>query len=434
MVQRERILARLSASVDQLTAEATAAIKVEVPGYGGFWNDRLEAEVFGFTQEGIAQSIDVMRRRTMPMPDELEFVRQRAAQRARQLVPISGLLHGFLIANRVVARAVRAHATPTAAAYREALDLVGLAQEYTLAVARVMADTYQETIQGPMADRERQRNELLTAILASPADESADLDRTAAGLGLDLPQAHAVVVATLAMSPEPVSLRWAARAISRSTARPDQDPFVVIRGDEVVALLRWIPPNGVAEDLRRSARALAESHHGELVAGIGPPFTDQRGLRRSYGEARRALRHAGRSRPFVTGPDQVRLLDEFTMSAEEAVSDLIPEATRSVLSDPVQRATLEAFVEASLDVRQAAASLCIHPNTLRYRLRRIAEQTGRDPHRAADLFELVAAARILSGPAEGHGAGAVREDATSSKRSAAARGSRPVRSATRRRR
>lgn len=68
MVQRERILAHLSESVDQLAAEATAAIKVEVPGFGGSWNDCLEAEVFGFSQEGIAQSIDVMRRRTMPTP------------------------------------------------------------------------------------------------------------------------------------------------------------------------------------------------------------------------------------------------------------------------------------------------------------------------------------------------------------------------------
>jgi len=399
VVQRERILARLTETVDPLAAEATAAIKAEVPGFGALWNDRLEAEVFGFTQEGIAQSIDVMRRRTMPMPEELEFVRQRAALRARQLLPISAPLHGFLIASRVVARAVRAYATPTAAAYREALDLVGLAQEYTLTIARVMADTYQETIQGPMADRERQRNELLTAVLASPAEESADLDRTAAGLGLDLAQAHAVVVATVATAPEQVSLRWAARAISRSAARPDLDPFVVIRGEEVVALLRWIPPNGVAEDLRRSARALAESHHGELMAGIGPPFTDQPGLRRSYGEARRALRHAGRSRPLVTGPDQVRLLDEFTMLAGEAVADLVPETTRSVVTDPTMHASLEAFMRASLDVRRAAGSLCIHPNTLRYRLRRIAEQTGRDPTRAADLFELVAAARILAGPA-----------------------------------
>src|SRR5262249_55914374 len=89
VVQRERILARLARAVDQLAAEATAAIRAEVPGFAAVWSDRVEAQVYGFAQEGIAQSIDVMRRRTMPPPGELEFVRERAALRARQLVPIS---------------------------------------------------------------------------------------------------------------------------------------------------------------------------------------------------------------------------------------------------------------------------------------------------------------------------------------------------------
>jgi len=50
------------------------------------------------------------------------------------------------------------------------------------------------------------------------------------------------------------------------------------------------------------------------------------------------------------------------------------------------RATLHAFVEADLSVAATASALSLHPNSLRYRLGRITELTGRD------LLELIAAA------------------------------------------
>jgi len=68
---------------------------------------------------------------------------------------------------------------------------------------------------------------------------------------------------------------------------------------------------------------------------------------------------------------------------------------RSALEDPMLQASLDAFAAANLNVTDAAKELSIHPNTLRYRLRRIADRTGRDPHVLADLMELTAAARIL---------------------------------------
>lgn len=38
---------------------------------------------------------------------------------------------------------------------------------------------------------------------------------------------------------------------------------------------------------------------------------------------------------------------------------------------------------------------CLHPNSVRYRLRRIAQLTGHDPHRVTDLLDLHSAARLL---------------------------------------
>ncbi len=50
--------------------------------------------------------------------------------------------------------------------------------------------------------------------------------------------------------------------------------------------------------------------------------------------------------------------------------------------------TLDTFLAAGRALEPAARLLFVHPNTMRYRLRRIAEITRRDPWDARDLFAL----------------------------------------------
>jgi DNA-binding PucR family transcriptional regulator len=90
----------------------------------------------------------------------------------------------------------------------------------------------------------------------------------------------------------------------------------------------------------------------------------------------------------------VPLFDELTSLRRDEASSLIPEATRQILSDDATRQTIEAFFAADLQVSVAARTLSLHPNSLRYRLGRIAELTGRDPRKLADLLELITAARL----------------------------------------
>lgn len=113
----------------------------------------------------------------------------------------------------------------------------------------------------------------------------------------------------------------------------------------------------------------------------------------SYRDARRALRHAKDDRP-VTSPEDLRLFDELTLARDDA-SDLIPVAVRETLTQPETRLSLNAYVDANLNIAEAAARLNLHPNSLRYRLRRIAELTGLDPTRMNDLLELLAASRLM---------------------------------------
>jgi DNA-binding PucR family transcriptional regulator len=48
-----------------------------------------------------------------------------------------------------------------------------------------------------------------------------------------------------------------------------------------------------------------------------------------------------------------------------------------------------------MNLTRAAETLHVHPNTLRYRLRRIEERSGRDPHRFGDLVDLICLLDLL---------------------------------------
>jgi DNA-binding PucR family transcriptional regulator len=56
--------------------------------------------------------------------------------------------------------------------------------------------------------------------------------------------------------------------------------------------------------------------------------------------------------------------------------------------------TLRAYLDCDLDVRRAADALYVHPNTVRYRLRRISELTGLDTQSFSGMVELLTIARL----------------------------------------
>jgi DNA-binding PucR family transcriptional regulator len=65
------------------------------------------------------------------------------------------------------------------------------------------------------------------------------------------------------------------------------------------------------------------------------------------------------------------------------------DATREAALVP----TLRAYLDTRCNITKAAAFLFVNPNTVVYRLRRIKELTGRDPHNIDDLLVLSLALR-----------------------------------------
>jgi sugar diacid utilization regulator len=329
----------------------------------------------------------------------LDFVRDRSVQRAHEMVPLASTLHAYFIGVRAFADAIVRAAGTDGALREEALRLLVRVADYSALAVTLMVEAYSETVQGERADREADRRDLLEELLTRGPGERGSLARRAAALGLEAGRSQVVVITRVEPSGcsdrSPLTRRWAAEALARGSGRDPSHAFIVVRSDDVVAVL------DAAGD--RPARTLVE-HVQEHVrgrdgvnftCGIGTPFSGLEGFHVSYEEARRALRHCSARRPIISSPGDITLFEDLAITSGEAVSRLIPARTRQALRDSDLRSTLQAYSDANLNVAAAANALLLHPNSVRYRLRRIATLTGRDPRQVTDLFELCAAARII---------------------------------------
>jgi DNA-binding PucR family transcriptional regulator len=102
----------------------------------------------------------------------------------------------------------------------------------------------------------------------------------------------------------------------------------------------------------------------------------------------------------VVALQDIALLDYLATGADDTAERLVPQGARRLLeadggnAGPLT-ATLRAYAACDLNVARTAESLTVHPNTVHYRLSRIATATGRDPRRFDDLAELLTALRLL---------------------------------------
>lgn len=116
-------------------------------------------------------------------------------------------------------------------------------------------------------------------------------------------------------------------------------------------------------------------------------------LRRALSEARSALRLA-RSRGGLAGPDQLVSLEALLeQQPAEHLSPFVEQLIKPLLDAEEQGrvellSTLRVFIDADGHLQATADRLYVHVNTVRHRLRRIRELSGRDPLSQNDLVDL----------------------------------------------
>lgn len=172
-------------------------------------------------------------------------------------------------------------------------------------------------------------------------------------------------------------------AVQRAARHAGVDVLAGVPGDRLVVVL-----GGVADAVAGTRPLLPEFGAGPVV--VGPTVAD---LGAAGASARAALAGIRAVPGWPAAPRPVLaadLLPERTLSGDvEARRTLVEDVYRplaeagSTLLD-----TVTAYAESGSTLEGAARALFIHPNTVRYRLRRVAEVCGRTPTDPRDLLTL----------------------------------------------
>ncbi len=135
-----------------------------------------------------------------------------------------------------------------------------------------------------------------------------------------------------------------------------------------------------ANDLREQLQRVVG--HGPVSGGVGRPYATTH-VYRSYREAVRALQLGTMvwGEGSVTHYDNLGVFRIFSSANPHELSAFVAEFLGPIMDgetggDSVLVETLERYFECDQSVPQTASQLYVHPNTIRYRLRRVERLTG----------------------------------------------------------
>ncbi|MFI5683115.1 PucR family transcriptional regulator [Streptomyces sp. NPDC051636] len=377
-----------------------AAIHARLPELGERLAERIRSDVEAYRDETIIPFESLRRSCTANADLILRHFRPADAQdpgparetgriRAEHGMPLADTLHAYRIGFETlwseILEEARAHPEVSdaelVARSAEIWALFGL-------YAEAVAEAHRETTAELTLQREARRSALVEALLTGAIADRTTLWEAARELGMPERGPYAVVAAeSAAPGREPLpgieaALRQA-RLPSAWRLLPDQQ----------IGLVALVTPTAQNTGLRILRRAHAR-------VGISPGFDSLRDTPQALRFARLALA----SLPG-TGPGVARFDDDplamLVAAAPAEAAHLVTVALAPVLDLPApERArlleTLEHWFAAAGSAADAAHSLFVHPNTVRYRLRRIEELTGRalsDPRTAADFRAALLAVR-----------------------------------------
>jgi PucR C-terminal helix-turn-helix domain/GGDEF-like domain len=248
---------------------------------------------------------------------------------------------------------------------------------YSREVAFAAAEIYARAAEARGAWDARLEASLVDALLRGEADESVRSRAAALGWG-----AAGGVTVVVGRAP-PGETEAVIDGVRRAARHAHLDVLAGVQGDRLVAIL------GGASNAVTSAAAVA----GQFAPGpvvVGPIVGD---LVAAGASARVAI--AG-LRAAPGWPEAPRPVSAEMLLPERALSG-DGHARRALVTDiygpvaaagPVLLETLSAFLEHGGSVEATARSLFVHPNTVRYRLRRVTDLTGCVPGDPRDSYTL----------------------------------------------
>ncbi|WP_190078970.1 PucR family transcriptional regulator [Streptomyces longisporoflavus] len=328
-------------------------------------------------------------------PADLRRFRGIAAARAADGRPLQAVLRAYRVAAAVLADEVAARAPQLSA--QDAFALAQLLLTAMDTISEEMTTAYAATSERLSGDRDRSLQLLLDDLIAGRHASPAALSARAARLGVQLPERYSLLVAEPA---DATALDGASSDISLTTSTAlladlDGDgargtALATTHGSRAVLLAPAVAADSVPEILRRHAwRGCVIS--GESLDRVAVAH------RLAAGALDTAPPHAHHPERVLTDADAHVLA---LLAGHPVVSpDQIGRIVLGPLVDGARRHLLEALT-AYIDTgsaNAAARALHLHPQSVRYRLRRVRDITSRDPRDPWQRLTLDIARTIVLG-------------------------------------
>lgn len=367
-------------------------IRVEIPDYDGAGGE-VASDLESLAIETARLLGQILSSEVEGDRDDLAEIRRRVVRRVEQGIALEPFLHAYRVAQSEYWDACAAEAVKRELPRDAALALGSRLHAAMDTITAHAAESYLREESRLSRRSGRAGRDLVERLIDGRGAEVGRRPAAAGGLDLDAELLVAVARPAGGGRPAEEALESFRAAVEAGAVGPVR-PLLALRQGELVAVLPGRAWDGAPRELLASARKESAQGHGDDIRiGLGGPGAGAESVGRGYRDALLALSYATTAQPLlalaelgslrsaVAGAD---LATRQVIASSAARFLALPEATRASIAE-----TVRAFAAASLNVSTASVELGLHPNTLRYRLARIADQTGHDPRTFAGLVELV---------------------------------------------
>ncbi|MGV0993180.1 MAG: PucR family transcriptional regulator [Mycobacterium sp.] len=255
---------------------------------------------------------------------------------------------------------------------------------YSRDLAFAAASAYADAAEARGAWDSRMEASVVDAVVRG--DTGPELLSRAAALNWDTTAPATVVVGT----PPPGREDLAGESVREIAARHNRAALADVHGTWLIVIISG-PLSPTDRFLQELMTAFSP---GPIVIGPTAPM-----LTAAYHSAAEAISGMNAVGGWSGAPRPVsarELLPERALLGDtSAVAALHNEVTRPLAdAGPALSETLDAFLDTGGAIEACARKLFVHPNTVRYRLRRIADFTGRDPTVPRDAYVLRVATTV----------------------------------------
>jgi hypothetical protein len=367
---------RLLGEVDDMSREAARIIREQEPGYVDFMSYDDLVHALHPNIVGLVESVMVNEASLLAAP------RRTGRERAQARVPLTSVLHAYrLTALHIWGRLVRL-CDDDATSSRALLDSASALWSTVDVYSQELAAAYRDVELEQLLRDVRVREAALASLFSGVTSTGRGLAEVADALRLPRTGRFVVVVSDswpveherAPASAERALASLGVRSAWRSEADGEVGLVVLTRAQRVDRLMGYLTSLtvgrvGISETFATVADTPQAVHQARLARDTATP--GENAVMR-YGEARVAALVAA-------APDlAVGLAHQVLGAVLEQKDD-----ERDLLLS-----TLRAWYDACGSAAEAAALLHCHPNTVRYRLGKLTQLTGRDLHAPCDLVHL----------------------------------------------